>query len=121
MKLLNKLVIPLLSLALSTHGAVKAKATYYAHKFNGHKMANGKVFRSDVPSVATNDFPLGTMLDIFNPQTGKHLYLTVTDRSKKTRYHHIDLSLAAFKALGLSVVRGSGKVLVKPLKWVDVR
>lgn len=88
-----------------------AKATFYAPKFDGRKMANGAIFYSYDMVAASNQYPLGTVLKITNILNGRSIKVTVQDRTAK-RFHGLDLSLAAFRALGIKEKRGWALVMI---------
>lgn len=76
-------------------------------------MANGHRFHSNVISAASLAFPLGTKVKVTNVRTGKSLSVTITDRGPWSKHFRIDLSPAAFRALGLSKKKGWGWVTVE--------
>ncbi|KOR30915.1 hypothetical protein TI04_03565 [Achromatium sp. WMS2] len=71
-------------------------ATYYHHRFNGRRMANGKVYRPGRLTAAHRRYRLGTRIRVTNRRTGKSVRVTVTDRCNCT----LDLSPAAFRKIG---------------------
>ena len=77
---------------------VRVIASYYSDQYEGRAMANGKAFRQDRLTCATNDWPLGTKLRVrYNERT---VDVVVTDRMhprfSKVR---IDLTTSAFRRL----------------------
>lgn len=63
-------------------------------------MSNGKRYREEALTCASNDYPLGTRLYIRNRETGKGVNVTVTDRMAKAfRGKRIDLSKGAFRRI----------------------
>lgn len=109
--MMNKLVRSCL-LLLSTVGFAQhmkpepVRASYYASKFEGSLMADGKPFRNEVPSAASLMFPLGSLVRVTCRQTGKSIVVPVTDRGPWNKKFGIDLSRAAFKELGVDLRRG---------------
>lgn len=89
-----------------------ARATYYAPKFEGRKMADSEIYRNSY-TCAYNKLPLGAWVRITNPKNGLYVVVQNTDRKAGPG---IDLSKTVFVLLGLSVQKGSGTVLVKALK-----
>jgi peptidoglycan lytic transglycosylase len=78
-----------------------AKATFYGPGFEGRRMADGAVFHQRDMVAASNYWPLETKLRVTNLLTGESVSVTVKDRTDK-RYRVLDLSSAAFDALGIS-------------------
>lgn len=95
------------------------RATHYGSRFEGRLMANGHAYHSYIVSAASNQYPLGTVLRITNPLTGIGIYAEVTDRTGKSKHGRpmIDLSDAAYDAIGLKRRKGWGWVLVSEVKW----
>ena len=89
------------------------KASFYAPSFEGRLMANGHRFHSDVISAASLRFPVGTRVKVTSVKTGMSVFVTITDRGPWHTRFALDLSPAAFKALGLSMRRGWGWVTVE--------
>lgn len=54
-------------------------ASYYAEKFHGRRMANGKKFDMNKQTVASNTIKLGSKVRIINPENKKSVIATVTD------------------------------------------
>lgn len=89
------------------------RASFYAPKFEGRRMANGKPYRGSILSAASTAFPLGALIRVKNIKTGVSLLVRVTDRGPWRTRFRLDLSLAAFKALGLDTKTGWGWVTVQ--------
>jgi rare lipoprotein A len=86
-------------------------ASYYANKFNGKRTASGKRFDNNKYSAAHRKFPFGTLLRITNEETGKSVFVEVTDRGPFSRGREIDLSKKAFMEIVSN--KNSGSMLVK--------
>ncbi|MBS1535470.1 MAG: septal ring lytic transglycosylase RlpA family protein [Bacteroidetes bacterium] len=86
-------------------------ASYYANKFNGRRTASGKRFDNNKYSAAHRKFPFGTILRITNEETGKFVFVEVTDRGPFSRGREIDLSKKAFMEIAPN--KNSGSMLVK--------
>jgi len=97
-----------------TKAAPRTTATYYKPSLQGRLMADGKPYVREAYSAAYNKWPLGSLVRIMNLETGVSIFVRVTDR--KLTDKGIDLSEAAFSALGLSKVRGWGYVSLKKIK-----
>jgi rare lipoprotein A len=91
------------------------KASFYADKFEGRFMSGGGRFSQKRMSAASLQFPLGTVIRITSLKTGTSILLTVTDRGPWGKKFKLDLSKAAFKALGLKEAAGWGWVTVERL------
>lgn len=86
-------------------------ASYYANKFNGRRTASGKRFDNSKYSAAHRKFAFGTILRITNEETGKSVFVEVTDRGPFSRGREIDLSKKAFMEIATN--KNSGSMLVK--------
>lgn len=78
-----------------------ARASWYGHDSHGKRMANGEPFNMREMTVAHKTLPFGTKLKLSNPQNGKTVVATVTDRGPNVKGRDIDLSRAAAKKLGI--------------------
>lgn len=59
-------------------------------------MANGRPYRPNAYTAASNNYKLGTRIKVTNRRTGASVIVTVTDRCGNCS---VDLSKAAFKAI----------------------
>ena len=80
-------------------------------------------------AAASWDYPLGTMLHVLNPATGINHVVEVKDRGPNKRLlkdsvspngtimpaRQMDLTIGAYKALGLDTAKGLGNVVVTPI------
>ena len=101
--ILNTLLTPIKAMAGT------ASATYYHNGFQGRRMANGKVFRQNSNSVASNGYKLGTKLRICHKS--RCVIGVVRDRCGNCS---LDLSKGLFKQLA-PLKRGRIKVRVRKL------
>jgi len=77
------------------------KASWYGKPFHGRTMANGQTYNMFDPKlVAHKTLPKGTRVEFTNPQNGKTLIATVTDRGPYIKGRSFDLSFAGAKYLG---------------------
>lgn len=68
-------------------------ASWYGPGFHGRKMANGQVFDMYGYTVAHSTLRFGTRVCITNPENGRWVLATVTDRGRFNEYGRIvDLS-----------------------------
>lgn len=75
-------------------------ASFYHDKFNGRKTASGDLFSNSKMTAANRTLPFGTMLKVTNLRTGKSVVVEVNDRGPFHSSRALDLSKAAFKAIG---------------------
>jgi rare lipoprotein A (peptidoglycan hydrolase) len=76
--------------------SLKKEGTY---KYSKGIMANGRIFNNDY-TCATNLYPLGAILRVYNPKNGKEVSVEVTDRiNKRFTKTRIDLSQKAFSEI----------------------
>ena len=88
------------SLLIGTLFAGQAHAThasYYADKFNGRKTATGETFTNQGMTCASNQYPLGTYVQVTNAKNGKSIVCKVNDRIGKAG--RIDLTKKGFSQL----------------------
>ena len=81
-------------------------ASFYHDKFNGRKTASGDIFSNSKMTAANRTLPFGTMLKVTNLRTGKSVVVEVNDRGPFHSSRALDLSKAAFKAIG-NTARGT--------------
>lgn len=87
-------------------------ASYYADKFQGRTMANGKKYDHHKLTAAANRYPLGTWVKVSNLSNKKSVMVQITDRMHPKNKRLIDLSKAAAKKLGF-IRKGLVKVRVE--------
>jgi rare lipoprotein A len=91
------------------------KASFYADRFGGRKMADGKVFRLHDSNAASRTLPLGTTAKVTNLETGKSAVVTIQDRGPYVDGRIVDLSPGTAESIGLSKRKGVTKVEVTPI------
>jgi rare lipoprotein A (peptidoglycan hydrolase) len=91
------------------------KASFYADRFGGRKMADGKIFRLHDSNAASRTLPLGTTAKVTNLETGKSAIVTIQDRGPYVGGRLVDLSPGTARAIGLSERKGLAKVEVTPI------
>jgi rare lipoprotein A len=92
------------------------KASFYADRFGGRKMADGKIFHLHDSNAASRTLPLGTTAKVTNLETGKSAIVTIQDRGPYVGGRLVDLSPGTARAIGLSERKGLAKVAVTPIK-----
>jgi rare lipoprotein A len=91
------------------------KASYYAKRFSGKKMADGKVMQPQANNAASKTLPLGTTAKVTNLATGKSAVVTIEDRGPYVKDRIVDLSPATAQRIGLDQEKGVAKVVVAPI------
>ncbi|HTN06219.1 septal ring lytic transglycosylase RlpA family protein [Agriterribacter sp.] len=75
-------------------------ASFYADKFQGRMMANGKKYDRHKLTAAANCYPLGTWVKVSNLSNKKTVIVQITDRMHRKNKRTIDVSKAAAQKLG---------------------
>lgn len=91
------------------------KASFYASRYSGRTMADGKPMRLYSNNAASLTLPLGTTARVTNMQTGMSAVVTIEDRGPYVRGRIIDLSPATARQIGLARKQGIAPVEVTPL------
>ena len=78
------------------------KGSWYGRWHNGRKTASGERFDMYQMTAAHQTLPLGTIVRVTNPVTGKSVKVRINDRGPYYKGRVIDLSAAAASALGIS-------------------
>jgi rare lipoprotein A len=91
------------------------KASFYAHMFEGRKMADGKTMNPQHDNAASRTLPLGTTAKVTNLETGKSAFVTIQDRGPYVEGRIVDLSPATAREIGITPRQGVAKVEVSPL------
>jgi hypothetical protein len=95
---------------------IEGKTTWYGGDFHGNVMANGQIYDMWNPgTTASNAYPMGSRLRVTSTKTGKTVDVTVTDTGAFKYPYVVDVSLAAFRALGLRDEEYVGDVRVE---WI---
>lgn len=80
---------------------IKTVASWYGVAFEGHRMANGRVFHRHHLSAASLVLPLGSWVRVRVPSTARSVLLQIEDRGPYHRGRGLDVSEAAAERLGL--------------------
>lgn len=89
-------------------------ASWYGKSHHGLTMANGARFDKNGATIAHRDIPLGTAVELENPETGEKVQAVVTDRGPFTEGRDVDLSYGLAKRLSL-VRQGVGNLKMRVL------
>jgi rare lipoprotein A len=91
------------------------KASFYAKRFAGKKMADGQAMRPEGNNAASKTLPLGTTAKVTNLSTGKSAVVTIQDRGPYVKDRIVDLSPGTAKQLGIDHEDGVAEVAVAPI------
>jgi len=99
---------------LSGHKRV-GKASFYAKKFAGQKMADGARMQPEGDNAASKTLPLGTTAKVTNVATGTSAVVKIEDRGPYVKDRIVDLSPSTAQKLGIDPKDGVAKVSVEPI------
>jgi rare lipoprotein A len=91
------------------------KASVYAPRFQGRKMANGRAFDQKGHAAASKSLPLGTVAKLTNLQNGRTAVVTVEDHGPYVNGRAVDVTTATARQLGISKRQGIVPVVVAPV------
>lgn len=91
------------------------KASFYASKFNGRKMADGTRMDPQGDNAASKTLPLGSTAKVTNLQTGQSAVVTIRDRGPHVPGRIVDLSPATAEKVGIDPQQGVSNVTVTPI------
>ena len=95
--------------------ARKGKASYYARRFAGRKMANGERMNPGSNAAASRTLPLGTRAKVTNLRNGKSADVEIKDRGPYVQGRTIDLTPQTAESLGMKH-EGVAPVEVAPIE-----
>jgi rare lipoprotein A len=90
------------------------RASYYARKFDGRKMADGHRFDPRADVAASKTLPIGTTAKVTNLKTGKSAIVTVEDHGPFVHGRVLDVTPKVADKLEIKKT-GVAPVLVKPI------
>lgn len=93
----------------------RGKASFYARKFSGRKMADGTPMQPQSNNAASKTLPLGTTAKVTNLETGKSAVVTIRDRGPYIKGRIVDLSPSTAQEIGIDHKNGVAKVEVAPI------
>ena len=91
------------------------KASFYARRFSGRKMADGTRMNPQDDNAASKTLPLGTTARVTNLKTGQSAVVTIRDRGPYVQGRIVDLSPATAEQVGIDRHEGVSKVEVTPI------
>jgi rare lipoprotein A len=92
----------------------RGRASFYAPKFAGRKMADGRRMNPNQNVAASKALPIGTTAKVTNLETGKTATVIIQDRGPHRGDRVVDVSPKAAERLGLKK-RGVAPVEVSPI------
>ncbi|WP_324031780.1 septal ring lytic transglycosylase RlpA family protein [Aeromonas caviae] len=75
-------------------------ASYYADRYHNKRTASGEPYQRHANTAAHMELPFGALVRVTNLANDKSVVVRVNDRGKFPRGRIIDLSKAAFSAIG---------------------
>jgi rare lipoprotein A len=91
------------------------KASFYANRFGGRKMADGNRMSLKDNNAASKTLPLGTTAKVTNLETGQSAVVTIQDRGPYVNGRIVDLSPSTAQQIGITRKDGVAKVVVAPI------
>lgn len=89
-------------------------AGWYGRFHQGKRMANGERFDMNAATIAHRDMPIGSKVELENPETGEKVRAVVTDRGPYHQGRDVDLSYGLAKRLSIAE-QGVGKLKMRAL------
>lgn len=89
-------------------------AGWYGRYHQGKLMANGERFDMHAATIAHRDMPIGSKVELENPETGEKVRAVVTDRGPYHQGRDVDLSYGLAKRLSIAE-QGVGKLKMRAL------
>lgn len=81
-------------------GGQTGLASYYADRYHNGKTASGEPYDRNANTAAHMTLPFGSRVRVTNVANGRSVVVRINDRGNFTRGRVIDLSRAAFSAIG---------------------
>jgi rare lipoprotein A len=91
------------------------KASFYAKRFAGKRMADGTPMQPQGNNAASKTLPLGTTAKVTNLETGQSAVVTIRDRGPYVKDRIVDLSPATAQKIGIDHKEGVAEVAVTPI------
>ncbi len=95
--------------------AKTGRASYYARRFAGRRMANGERFNPRSNAAASKTLPLGTTARVTNLENGRSAEVEIKDRGPYVRGRTVDLTPKTAEELGMTH-QGVAPVEVAPIE-----
>lgn len=91
------------------------KASFYAQRFAGRKMADGNPMNPHDDNAASRTLPLGTIAKVTNLKTGQSAFVKIQDRGPYVKGRIVDLSPSTAQKIGITRTIGVAEVEVDPI------
>lgn len=92
------------------------KASIYAKRFAGHKMADGAPMQVQGDNAASKTLPIGTTAKVTNVETGASAVVTIEDRGPYIKGRIVDVSPSTAEKIGIDSKKGVARVSVEPIE-----
>lgn len=86
----------------NAHGAQIVKASWYGPGFAGRRTSSGERFNPNLMTAASKSLPLGSVVRVTNPRTGRSVRVRINDCGPFVRGRGLDLSHRAAERLGIA-------------------
>jgi rare lipoprotein A len=90
-------------------------ASWYGGEFEGQPTADGAAFNMYAATAAHRSLPLGSVVRISNPSTGRSMVVTINDRGPYVPGRGLDVSYEVARLLGFAE-RGVCRVQIELLQ-----
>lgn len=84
------------------HECWQAVASWYGGQFQGRPTANGTIFNMYAATAAHKSLPLGSIVRVSNPSTGRSMVVTIDDRGPYVPGRGLDVSYGVARTLGFA-------------------
>jgi rare lipoprotein A len=75
-------------------------SSWYGEQFHGRLTANGEIYDMYAPTAAHPTLPLGSLVRLVNPKTGRSKLVRINDRGPVIDGREIDVSYEVARSLG---------------------
>jgi rare lipoprotein A len=91
------------------------KASFYAMRFTGRPMADGRPMNPHGDNAASRTLPLGTIAKVTNLKTRQSAVVTIQDRGPYVKGRIVDLSPSTARKIGITRRIGVAEVEIEPI------
>lgn len=102
------------------HECWHALASWYGPGFEGQLTADGSIFNMYAATAAQRSLPLGSVVRVSNPSTGRSMIVTINDRGPYVPGRGLDVSYEVARMLGFAQ-KGLCRVEIEVLKLPQKR
>ncbi len=95
-------------------------ASWYGPGFVGRSTSSGEVFNPNAMTAASKTLPLGTQVQVTNPDNGRSVVVRINDRGPFVKGRGLDLSHRAAQKIGLTG-KGVGPVRIASIDGLSYR